>query len=201
MDKEKMNYFKEKLLSEKKKVNDLLKQMKNNETIDSKSEFASELSIYDNHPSDVATELSDIEKGMAFKSNEKSIEKKIDDALKSIEKGTYGKCKMCGKDIKEERLEFLPYAEHCIKCQSIVNRNKKKILKNIPVEEKIITNPFSRGFNDNTSSVEFDAEDSYQKVDSFNKMKHLGQYYDEDNDYVEEVEGISNDQYKNQLPN
>ena len=39
--------------------------------------------------------------------------------LKSIENNTYGKCKICGKDIIEERLEFIPYAENCVTVKNL----------------------------------------------------------------------------------
>lgn len=35
------------------------------------------------------------------------------DALERIEDGTYGVCKVCGKDIEEERLEANPAANTC----------------------------------------------------------------------------------------
>lgn len=39
-------------------------------------------------------------------------------ALGRIEKGTYGKCERCGKDIPPERLEAVPAAKLCISCKS-----------------------------------------------------------------------------------
>lgn len=41
----------------------------------------------------------------------------VEKALKRIENGTFGICTSCGKAINSERLEALPYAEHCISCQ------------------------------------------------------------------------------------
>lgn len=41
----------------------------------------------------------------------------IDNALKKIEKGEYGKCEKCGKEISEERLEVYPEAKLCTDCQ------------------------------------------------------------------------------------
>jgi DnaK suppressor protein len=38
----------------------------------------------------------------------------VNDALQRIQKGTYGKCLACGKQIEESRLEALPWAEYCI---------------------------------------------------------------------------------------
>lgn len=41
---------------------------------------------------------------------------KINDALRRIEDGTYGKCKLCGAEIEIERLEAIPYADMCSSC-------------------------------------------------------------------------------------
>jgi len=38
-------------------------------------------------------------------------------ALEKIEKGKYGKCEKCGKDIPEERLKVYPEARTCDKCK------------------------------------------------------------------------------------
>ena len=37
-------------------------------------------------------------------------------ALKRIEQGSFGCCEECGKTISQARLEFLPYARHCVDC-------------------------------------------------------------------------------------
>lgn len=42
----------------------------------------------------------------------------IDRALQRIQEGTYGQCIGCGKDIDEQRLSAIPYAEKCIGCAS-----------------------------------------------------------------------------------
>jgi DnaK suppressor protein len=38
-------------------------------------------------------------------------------ALQRIDKGTYGKCTNCGRDIPPERLEAVPTASLCIDCK------------------------------------------------------------------------------------
>lgn len=50
---------------------------------------------------------------------ETSLEKQLQDvlsALERIEKGTYGMCENCGKEIDIERLRANPSAKTCIKC-------------------------------------------------------------------------------------
>lgn len=42
----------------------------------------------------------------------------VDEALKNIEAGTYGKCQKCGKKIDEARLEAFPAAATCMDCKA-----------------------------------------------------------------------------------
>jgi RNA polymerase-binding protein DksA len=44
--------------------------------------------------------------------------KQIDAAISRIRAGKYGICVKCGKKISQARLEAIPYAAHCIECQS-----------------------------------------------------------------------------------
>ena len=202
MDRKNLEHFKDKLLKEKEKVQNTISLMKKNQTIDSNEEIASELSFYDNHPSDLGEELSDIEKGRALKGNELSIISKIDDALAQVEKGDYGICKDCGTGIPEARLEFIPYACFCVNCQNKRNNMGRSSSSDRPVEESVLGIPFGFGFNDYKDDSQFDAEDSYQGVARFNNIRNTPDYFeDEDPDgYVDPMDRISNEQYKNQLP-
>jgi YteA family regulatory protein len=200
MEKKKMQYFKGKLISERERVLDLIIQMKENGVINFNIEVASEISLYDNHPSDTAAELFEKEKGLALKGNEMSIIKKIDDALKNIENHTYGKCKSCGKDIIEERLEFIPYAENCVECQKSIGNNRPAEQNDRPVEEDVLNTPYRYS---NRYEASIDTEDTYQSLEGFNRVAGQVGYYDDDDDddgYVEPIEKVSNEQYRNQLP-
>ena len=42
----------------------------------------------------------------------------IDEALKRLEQGEYGKCQECGERIPDGRLKVRPYAIFCVKCKS-----------------------------------------------------------------------------------
>jgi len=42
--------------------------------------------------------------------------REIEAALERISLGTYGQCTSCGEPIAKERLEALPYTNHCIEC-------------------------------------------------------------------------------------
>lgn len=201
MDKKSLDYYKNKLLAERESARKFLLQLKDNDMTHGVFETSSELSFYDNHPADLASEMDIMEKGRAFREHEVSIIKKIDDALNNIEDGTYGICKRCGKKIPEERLKFLPYAENCVKCQNELSSRAIHNESARPVEEEVLGYPFGYGYNDHSDEVGFDAEDSYQSVSSFNRIPFTDEYHEDDDvDYVEPIERISNQQYRNQLP-
>ncbi|MFN4244532.1 MAG: TraR/DksA family transcriptional regulator [Brevinematia bacterium] len=47
---------------------------------------------------------------------QREIIDKINEALRRIEDGVYGKCRMCGSPIEIERLEAIPYTDICSEC-------------------------------------------------------------------------------------
>ena len=203
MNKEELTYYKNKLNQEKKRITDLINQLDDNGVTRFNAEVASELSFYDNHPSDIASETIEVEKGRALEANERALLDKIDDAVRAIDEGSYGKCQKCGKEIDKERLDFLPYALNCIECEDVVSTIKTYNSNQRVVEESVIGNPFGhKSRYGDKDEIGFDEEDSYQSVGRFNEIRNEPQYeydYDDDN-YVEEIEKISNEQYKNQLP-
>ena len=116
-----INYFRDKLLSEKNRVTKIMTDMKRNDITDLNEEMENELSLWDNYPADIGTIREDMETTSAFKGNEVSILKKIDDALRMLDEGDYGICKRCGKPILQERLEVLPYAVFCTPCEKQIH--------------------------------------------------------------------------------
>ncbi|PIP28126.1 MAG: hypothetical protein COX29_02685 [Candidatus Moranbacteria bacterium CG23_combo_of_CG06-09_8_20_14_all_35_22] len=65
---------------------------------------------------DNATEVDQYSQNLSV---ETSLEKKLQEiieALSKMEKGTYGKCENCGKDIPLERLQANPSARVCLDC-------------------------------------------------------------------------------------
>lgn len=50
--------------------------------------------------------------------SEEALLRKIEEALQRIREGTYGHCAECGEEINAERLEALPFATLCVRCQT-----------------------------------------------------------------------------------
>ena len=51
--------------------------------------------------------------------------KAINEALRKIEDGIYGECEECGENINKKRLNVLPFARYCVKCQSEFEKQLK----------------------------------------------------------------------------
>lgn len=43
---------------------------------------------------------------------------KVEEALQRLDDGTYGRCQRCGNPIAPERLEAMPHATLCVRCQT-----------------------------------------------------------------------------------
>ena len=54
--------------------------------------------------------------------NERNTLRLIDDALERISDGKFGHCLNCNNDIQIRRLEALPWARFCIKCQELLEQ-------------------------------------------------------------------------------
>lgn len=52
--------------------------------------------------------------------------KQIDDALKRIQSGEYGKCEMCSTTIPIGRLKAKPFARYCTECREVYETEQRK---------------------------------------------------------------------------
>ncbi|HZR96265.1 MAG TPA: TraR/DksA C4-type zinc finger protein [Gaiellaceae bacterium] len=68
----------------------------------------------DNHLGDLATATLNREIDYTLSENSEQVLGEIDAALRRIDDGTYGTCRVCGKEIAPERLEAYPWASLCI---------------------------------------------------------------------------------------
>lgn len=158
-----------------------------------------ELSTYDNHPADEATELYEREKDIALNEHYRNELGNINKALEAIENGTYGKCEVCGKEIAVQRLEALPTTTYCIEHTPDQITSHER-----PLEEGVLMPPFGKfDMDEQDENVAFDAEDSWQEVQSYgtsetpsdfmNGDDHYNDTYvesDENVGYVEEFENF-----------
>lgn len=125
-------------------------------------ETVGELSLYDNHPADMGSELYEREKDYALEEHHDSELNKVNDALEAINNGSYGKCKKCGTDIPFERLEAIPYTLYCKE-----HSNEQNIIGDRPVEEQVLEPAHGNSFQHRQNSEVSDYEDSFQEVARF----------------------------------
>jgi len=81
-------------------------------------EATGDLTHYSYHMADQGTDNMEREMAFAHGSKSRRLLYHIDEALRRIEDGTYGKCHTCGKQIQIPRLTAVPHARLCIECKS-----------------------------------------------------------------------------------
>jgi DnaK suppressor protein len=85
----------------------------------------SEASAFGMHQADAGSDAYDRDFALSLLSQEQDALYEIDEALKRIELGTYGKCEMSGKPILRARLEAIPFARYTVECQSQLEKQSK----------------------------------------------------------------------------
>jgi len=70
------------------------------------------------HMADVSNDNSRHEMELRMLSEDGDVLKLIEEALKRLINGEYGKCQECGEPISEGRLKIRPYAVFCVKCKT-----------------------------------------------------------------------------------
>ena len=85
----------------------------------------SEASAFGMHQADAGSDAYDRDFALSLLSQEQDALYEIDEALKRIDLGTYGKCEMSGKPIAHARLEAIPFARYTVECQSQLERQSK----------------------------------------------------------------------------
>ena len=48
----------------------------------------------------------------------------VDEALVRVRQGSYGECMMCGELVNPKRLQAIPWARYCVKCQQLAEREE-----------------------------------------------------------------------------
>lgn len=201
MDKEKLEYFRRKLLALRAAYEEQLRSLRYGGLSESLQDSIQELSSYDNHPGDLGSELFERSKDLALRDNASLQLQKIEDALDSIREGTYGRCRRCGQAIPWERLEAVPETTLCLQCRQAIER--EGVDRRRPIEEGVILPPLGglklhRERSQGENRQIYDGEDAWQelaKTTEHASEAGIGSYYgpldmDEDRGYVEPVDGI-----------
>ena len=183
-----IKHFKEILLEQKEELLDEFKLNNSFGLDEGMNDSIGELSGYDNHPADIGTELYEREKDIGLRENQMHIFDLVNQALERIENGTYGYCLECKKEIPNERLEALPYAQYCIEHQRNDHASERR-----PVEEEVLYPPYGRTSLDEKDFNGVDGEDIWQSVAKFgtsNPPDYFRDGTDYDHLYIESREPV-----------
>jgi len=110
--------FRERLLQEQERLKQELEEIEARVSSAGGVDAAAELSGYDDHPADLASETFEREKDLAIADTLEATLQKVRVALDKLKGSSYGVCDACGKPIAKKRLEALPYATLCVECQA-----------------------------------------------------------------------------------
>lgn len=210
MDNRTREHFKKLLIKQGNDVEGTIQLMRENKTVEQSENSPDELSNYDNHPAELGTEVFQMTMNNALLVHEENLLKEIHDALERVEDGSFGDCELCGETIAPERLEALPYARLCIQCEE----HKPKIPPHLdrPVEEEIWDAPLGRKYLNQREDDEFEGLDYLNdlvKYGSSDSPQDMGGYYDYEEYYtneidrqgiVDDMDRVSNEEYRKQLP-
>ncbi|WP_297286347.1 TraR/DksA family transcriptional regulator [uncultured Brachyspira sp.] len=118
MNAKKLKKFKDLILEEKRKTLDEL--LSGNESYETLKEDAH------GDLADMAFQAYEKQSLVSFSQKERDRLDMLNNALKRIEDGTYGKCIDCKEEINEERLTAIPYTLRCINCMSKYEDKKRR---------------------------------------------------------------------------
>lgn len=122
MDKKFIGQMKELLLEKKSQIEEELKKIADRNPEVSDTDYVTKFPQFGFDMEENADEVPLYEQNLAIEQHLEKNLRDIEDALSRIEKGNYGLCKYCGKEIDIRRLEARPASSTCMTC-------KTKILK------------------------------------------------------------------------
>jgi len=73
-------------------------------------------------PADMAANAYTKELLVSMSDNDRQMLNLIDEALERMDDSGYGKCIRCGQAVPDKRLEAVPWARHCVRCQDMAER-------------------------------------------------------------------------------
>jgi len=174
-----LQHFKETLLQQRKELLNQLDRHYRDTSISSDPNLSSELSHYDNHLGDSATELYEQERDIAFLRRGQRHLSKLEDAIKRIDDKQYGVCNVCDQPIAMERLEAVPETATCEEHSPRIEAFRASYEYQPIAMEQINM--------DDRDYTAFDGEDSIQAVLRYGNSSYDGQITMLDTEFAEEL--------------
>lgn len=110
--------LREDLLAKKQELEQLIQRKRENINV-SMPEYTDELSMFDQHPADLASDVYEREKELALMELLEYELEKVNMALERYQEGYQGRCLQCGEPIEPQRLERLPSTTLCSRCAQL----------------------------------------------------------------------------------
>lgn len=194
-----MQVLKTRLLQDKRAIEARVNRNEHYQLAESQRDALDELSVNDNHPGDLGTEMFERSKDISLLERDVLRLQRIDEALARMETGEYGRCQTCGAFISADRLNALPTAAYCVEHEPRQETSERR-----PVEEQFLQPPFGRTSMDEKDQTAFDGEDAWQIVSSWGnsnspalaEANNIGDYdaiyaeADENDGFVEPIENF-----------
>jgi DnaK suppressor protein len=114
MDKKKIKHFETQLMAQRNALLGLVER-----TEDYGREADREVS---QDPADKASNSYTKELLFSQSTNERNTLRLVEEAMDRLSDGSYGECTNCGDEISPKRLEAIPWAPYCIKCQELMEQ-------------------------------------------------------------------------------
>jgi DnaK suppressor protein len=131
LSKEELIYFEKRLLQLKEET---IQMIEANQPLT--FEDSGELTSYDNHFADSATQLEERERQRVLHDAANNLLEEVNEALERIKTGSYGVCVDTGKAIPYDRLKALPYAKRTVEAQK---EQEKEKIASLPEDQSFLT--------------------------------------------------------------
>lgn len=194
-----MAQLRQRLLQDKRALEARVNRNDHYQLAESQRDALDELSVNDNHPGDLGTEMFERSKDISLLERDALRLKRIDEALARMASGEYGRCLSCGAFISADRLDAMPTAAYCVEHEPRQEPSERR-----PIEERFLQPPFGRTSMDENDQTAFDGEDAWQIVASWGnsnspalaEANNIGDYdavypeADENDGFVEPIENF-----------
>jgi DnaK suppressor protein len=117
MKKADMKLYKERLVALRARLRGDVSQLADTALKKNRMDAGADITSMPIHMADLGSDNFEQEFTLSLMENEEETLAAIELALERIEEGTYGQCEECGVSMPKARLNAIPYASLCIKCQ------------------------------------------------------------------------------------
>ena len=115
-------HFKQMLLEKRREILRNVNEIEDEALKKSRIDAAGDLSSMPIHMADLGTDNYEQEFAIGLMDSERKLLREIDDAMRRIEKQTYGICEGTGKQIPKARLEAQPWARYCVEYARMIEQ-------------------------------------------------------------------------------